>query len=126
MDKESIYLLQKIDCNCNDCKFMERDFEAYKKWEQWHREQDLRKFEMDKAKAITSAKGIEDEKGRAAQLRIAEKMTFQFELKSGLQYGKCLKFTKPVAFIPMTCQIDTQECFVHRKDYILVKPNTNE
>lgn len=25
MDKESAYLLQKIDCNCNDCKFMVRD-----------------------------------------------------------------------------------------------------
>lgn len=25
MTKESIIELQKIDCNCNDCKFMERD-----------------------------------------------------------------------------------------------------
>lgn len=33
MDKESKYLLQKIDCNCNDCKHMVRDFvklEAHK------------------------------------------------------------------------------------------------
>ena len=27
MDKESRYELQIIDCNCNDCKFMIRDFE---------------------------------------------------------------------------------------------------
>ena len=27
MDKESIFELQKIDCNCNNCKFMVRDFE---------------------------------------------------------------------------------------------------
>jgi len=26
MDRESVYELQKIDCNCNDCKFMVRDF----------------------------------------------------------------------------------------------------
>lgn len=26
MDKTSIYLLQKVDCNCNDCAFMIRDF----------------------------------------------------------------------------------------------------
>lgn len=26
INKESIYLLQKIDCNCNDCIFMVRDF----------------------------------------------------------------------------------------------------
>ena len=25
MDKESAYLLQLIDCNCNNCKFMIRD-----------------------------------------------------------------------------------------------------
>lgn len=25
MTKESIIELQKIDCNCNDCKFMQRD-----------------------------------------------------------------------------------------------------
>jgi hypothetical protein len=25
MNKDSIYELQKIDCNCNDCIFMKRD-----------------------------------------------------------------------------------------------------
>lgn len=28
-ERESIYLLQKIDCNCNNCAFMDRDFETY-------------------------------------------------------------------------------------------------
>lgn len=27
--KKSVYLLQKIDCNCNDCFYMIRDFERY-------------------------------------------------------------------------------------------------
>lgn len=27
MDKESLYELQKIDCNCNDCFFFNRDIE---------------------------------------------------------------------------------------------------
>ena len=27
MDKESIIELQKIDCNCNTCKYFERDIE---------------------------------------------------------------------------------------------------
>lgn len=31
MDKESKYLLQLIDCNCNDCKFMVRDFDKLEK-----------------------------------------------------------------------------------------------
>ena len=33
MNKDSLLELQKIDCNCNDCKFMVRDFaklEAHK------------------------------------------------------------------------------------------------
>lgn len=33
MDKESIFELQKIDCNCNDCIFMVRDFETKQKWD---------------------------------------------------------------------------------------------
>jgi len=33
MDRESIIELQKIDCNCNDCKFMVRDFEKRKKYD---------------------------------------------------------------------------------------------
>lgn len=27
MDKESIYELQKLDCNCNNCKHFKRDIE---------------------------------------------------------------------------------------------------
>jgi len=34
MDKESIIELQKIDCNCNDCKFMVRDFVKYKSFDE--------------------------------------------------------------------------------------------
>lgn len=30
MTKESLIELQKIDCNCNDCEYMNRDFERYK------------------------------------------------------------------------------------------------
>ncbi|HUS02954.1 MAG TPA: hypothetical protein VMY77_14550 [Chitinophagaceae bacterium] len=30
-------------------------------------------------------------------------------------YGNCLKLNKPVSFIPNTCQLDTQNCFEHRK-----------
>ncbi len=33
MTKESIIELQKIDCNCNDCKHLVRDFEKYKSFD---------------------------------------------------------------------------------------------
>jgi hypothetical protein len=79
MDAESRYLLQKIDCNCNDCKFMVRDMEKFNKWKKWQIDQGYDKF-------------------------------------SRINYGRCTKLNKDVSFIPNVCQIETQECFVHRKD----------
>ncbi len=37
-------------------------------------------------------------------------------LTDRLNFGDCTKFNKKVSFIPVTCQIETQECFKHRKD----------
>jgi len=36
-------------------------------------------------------------------------------LMDNLQFGNCSKFNKPVSFSPNTCQIETQNCFKHRK-----------
>ena len=30
-------------------------------------------------------------------------------------YGNCSKLNKPVSFIPNTCQLETQDCFEHRR-----------
>lgn len=115
MDKESIYQLQKIDCNCNDCKFMVRDLATYQKWYDYHFNLDLIEFENRKAKAIEDAKNIEDERGRESMLRIAHKMKHQFDKSKLLQYGNCEKYGKSVSFIPATCQLETQQCFEHRR-----------
>jgi len=32
-----------------------------------------------------------------------------------LNFGMCTKFNKSVTFIPNTCQLETQNCFEHRK-----------
>lgn len=71
MSKESIYELQKIDCNCNDCGYLERDL-----------------------------------------TRLPKKCA-----PSPINFGNCKKFDKEVSFIPATCQVDTQHCFIHRKDF---------
>jgi hypothetical protein len=73
--------LQKIDCNCNDCKFMLRDLEKYKSYNYIHAGND--------GKIVNASR---------------------------IQYGKCSKFEKEVNFLPNTCQILTQQCFIHRKD----------
>lgn len=33
-----------------------------------------------------------------------------------VNYGDCEKLAKPVAFIPNVLQIETQQCFSHRRD----------
>ena len=82
MDKDSLYELQKIDCNCNDCKFMVRDFEKYKSFNWLHT----------------------NEKGQV------------MNTSHRVNYGNCSKLNKPVSFIPNNCQIETQNCFEHRKN----------
>jgi len=69
--------LQRVDSNCNDCKFMIRDFAALEA----HKKSYEGTGQMDR-----------------------------------LAFGNCIKFNKPVSFIPTTCQLETQHCFVHRKD----------
>ena len=78
MTRESIYELQKIDCNCNDCKFMVRCNATREKWDKLY-------------------EGMLNASHR-------------------INYGHCTKFNKIVSFIPIQCQMETQNCFVHRKD----------
>lgn len=82
MDKDSIIFLQKLDCNCNDCFFMKRDFEKYKLYDFIY----------------TNKQG---------------KVTYP---SYRINYGYCEKFNKKVSFIPNMIQLDTQKCFVHRKN----------
>jgi len=78
---------------------MQRDFQRYEKWEAISKERQLREFERTK------------ELGE-----IRKNAQFQFDKSSLLSYGKCSKFKKDVSFIPNVCQIETQDCFLHRRD----------
>jgi hypothetical protein len=112
MDKESLILLQKIDCNCNDCKFMLRN--NYKQQlcnaqvTAWHRED----YDRNRDNALAVAYAFRDK----VELAKLEKQKFQ-HAKSTLNYGYCKKFDfKEVAFIPATLQLETQACFQHRRE----------
>ena len=116
-----MYDLQKIDCNCNDCKFMERDMSRFNVSLEKQRQWQLYYFHTIQKKAINAAKWWKDEKNDLEKwdrlLTEAENMKFQFDKKhAAISFGNCTKLNKPVSFIPVTCQLDTQECFVHRKD----------
>lgn len=78
--------LEKLDCSCNDCKFMERDLKKFKRFDALY----------DK-------------------LHGGHKQSWR------IHYGKCTnsgsrKFNKEVQFTPGICQLDTQQCFSHRRE----------
>lgn len=120
MDRESITELQKIDCNCNDCKFMIRDFDKFKKSMAIHHEWQLNYFNtirnnLYKKAADWLRRGFPDKHN--VLKKEAGKMKFQFDKKEiAINYGDCIKFKKPISFIPGICQAETQSCFVHRKN----------
>lgn len=102
MTTDSIYELQNIDCNCNDCKFMVRDFERFNKSLEFHKSIQLNDWQRNSE--LLKKQGLKVK-------------PFQFDKSQVIiNYGTCTKFNKSVSFIPNTCQLHTQECFVHRKD----------
>lgn len=120
MDKESIYELQKIDCNCNDCLFMVRDMDKYNHWKSVKMQWQLNEFnaKYDKLNKIVNDfyRCNELEKGYTAEQEL-RKMKFQFDASNLISYGKCEKFNKDVSFIPaFSSKNDTFNCFKHRKD----------
>jgi hypothetical protein len=121
MDKESIIELQKIDCNCNDCVFIQRDIEKFKASQELHHKWQLDYFNLFKQKLIDKAKWYKDTYYDLEMwdklLTESDKMKFQFNSKTAMiNYGNCTKLNKQVSFIPNNCQLETQSCFKHRRD----------
>lgn len=112
MTPDSIYELQKIDCNCNDCGYLLRDIYKKKHQDKVHEGWHLADFKRELNQELFIALSYRDK----ALLKKATDKTFKFK-KPNYGYGFCKKFDlKPVEFIPATCQLETQNCFVHRKE----------
>lgn len=129
MDKESVIELQKIDCNCNDCKFMERNIKEYDLWSGRTKSLQYFTFLRNRRKVLLSASELiygskrkpipnkEAIKQGFIMLKDAFKMTFQFDRSQvTLAYGNCQKLSKSISFIPNTLQLETQQCFEHRRN----------
>lgn len=121
MTNEGIIELQRIDCNCNDCSFMVRDSEEFNRSLERHHKWQLDYFNTIRNNLIKKAKWWKDVKNDLEKwdnlLTEAEKMKFQFDKKEAyINYGNCGKLNKKVQFIPNTIQLDTQDCFKHRRD----------
>lgn len=102
------YLLQKLDCNCNDCKHMVRDFGMYEAKLAEHNQTLFERFDSERKHLL--------EAGSTEATAKAHRMRFQPDSKINEGFGYCSKFDRPVDFIPGTCLIHTQKCFLHRKD----------
>lgn len=119
MDRESLIEFQKIDCNCNDCIYMERDQKRFKESLEDHKRWQLDYFNVIKNNLLKKADWWKEKKEfeKAESVRIqADKMHFQFNKKEAtINYGYCTSLNKKISFIPNVCQLDTQNCFKHRR-----------
>jgi len=120
MDKESIYELQKIDCNCSNCGYLERSLSKRQKHVDFHFKLQKNHFNSRRMKLLEKGEWRlrRGEKDKAKLIfKEARNMVFVFdEGGCSLHYGQCLKFDKDVSFVANTLQLDTQECFSHRND----------
>jgi hypothetical protein len=48
-------------------------------------------------------------------IKVVRKRVFKYGHTSKVAYGNCTKLNKPITFIPNLCQLETQECFEHRR-----------
>jgi hypothetical protein len=80
-------------------------------------------FRRTKARRIRAArqKMEKDRERGLLALEDALKLTFVYSpLTKPVNYGLCLKYDKDVSFIPNTFQLETQRCFLHRKDMMKI------
>lgn len=114
--------LQKIDCNCSDCGYLERSLSKRQKHVDFHYQMQKNLFNIERIKLIESGEDRlrKGEKDKAKLIfKEVRKMVFVFdEGGCSLHYGKCLNFDKEVSFVSNTCQLDTQKCFVHRSELV--------
>lgn len=123
MDADSILQLQKIDCNCNDCKHMVRDEVEYRFWSGYTEHLQYMEFLRSRRVLLITAGSCIDNQNKAGLsffTHAIKKAKFQFDkAQLTLSYGVCTgfngKFNQPVTFIPNIYQADTQHCFEHRR-----------
>ncbi len=107
--------LQKLDCNCNDCKFMVRDIQKFNDREQIAKKLQEEFFHICIKNALIRIldKRYDDVREELRKEILARKCVF---VKNSTNYGFCSKFNKEISFWPNLLQLETQECFKHRKD----------
>jgi hypothetical protein len=118
MNKESIILRQEVDCNCNDCGHFVRSIEALNASKKRHRQwaflgiRTRRRYFWEEAQKALGKGKLESYRDL---LRERSRVTVDKSYNPNLIFGACSKFNKPIETVPNVCQVDTQECFIHRR-----------
>lgn len=118
MTKESTIELQRVDCNCNDCKYLERDLDAYNHSKTlhhlWQRQYFdlLNKKKLEKVEYWLDKNEWEKAKGILDEVNASK---FSFNNDAHISFGECIKLIKPVSFIPNTVMLENFKCFEHRR-----------
>ncbi len=76
-------------------------------------------FRSMKARRIRAAriKYLKNPEKGAQGLLEATQLSFTYApQRVGINYGACTKFSTEVSFLPNTLQLETQDCFQHRKE----------
>lgn len=107
-----------MDCNCNDCGFYVRNLEKYNAAIEEDKVSQFASFNWVKQRRIDDANELKKTQPEKAwhALDAAKKMSYSYRgQRNNVHYGLCTKFNKDRTILPNTLQLDTQECFVHRK-----------
>ncbi len=116
MTPESRKLFQEIDCNCNDCKFFIRDIDALNRSKKLHRKWDANRIRTLRTHYWNEAqREIEKPNKYNGLMNERSRVSVDTGYRTGLVFGNCSKFDSPIATVPNACQVNTQECFVHRR-----------
>lgn len=132
MNKDGVIELQRIDCNCNDCVFLTRLLDKLNAVVFEDRTTQEYIFTLTKQRKISKAtndiNNIDkhrlliknaDQKIAAKKefIKIIGASVFGYQgQRNQIQYGECSKLKKEIQFIPNILQLETQNCFQHRKD----------
>lgn len=105
---------------------MVRDLDRYKQSKEDHDRWGRITFNNKKQYLLSESvkkrkRGIDEGKEKYIKqadslVKMANKMKYQFHNDCYIHYGYCNSLNKDVSFLPNTCQLDTQECFKHRRD----------
>lgn len=112
LSTESAIELQKFDCNCSDCKHLLRNNYRKQIEDEWRRKLDFEEWNKQREADLFVALTLLD------KTMLYEITNRRFlPRKPQMAFGYCKLFElKEISFLPGVLQLETQQCFEHRRN----------